>query len=510
MEFLYGIADNFSQQPSFKYDGRHQFITTFGIILTIVLYFLLIILGLINGKELWEKNSPSITSSDIFYPNPGKLDLINELFFMVSLEDENLKPHIDESIYTIILKVSRYNATTKGFKVEYVDLARCNNVINKNSKYYNLVKNLDLYNFYCINTNEKTNNLYINEQWGNKGFVMAALNVKPCYTKDDISNCKNDSYIDEYLKDKILNFYFINNIFDGENFKEPIYSFLDEKFYYPASFKYTKVTLFFKHIKVSNNNNILTKDLIINSFSLEDYVMNILDSKEREDPIFALTLQNKNILRVYKREYYSITKWISEMSGIYYFFQLIFSLLVKPYSTSEFYLELINDLYSPINKAPKKVLKFGKKIKNVDISNLIINKSRLSSDIYDYSKNKILIGQINNENKKELNNNMFPHFNKNIVFYSSKNRYRKYFNENNNITSLNKKINITNVIDYKYNFFEKFIGLYMEKCYINSKTDFFYLRKKFINEILEIKKYIRISCYFEKLLEIQMKNNDLN
>ena len=512
MEFLYVIADHFSQQPSFKYNGKHQFITTFGIILTIILYILLIILGFISGKELWEKKSPSITSSEIYYSNPGKLDLINELFFMVSLEDEKLKPHIDESIYTTILKISRYNEITKEFQIEYVDLTRCSNIINKNSKYYNLVKNLDLYNFYCINTNEKTNNLYINEQWGNKGFVMAALNIKPCYTKDDISNCKNDSYIDEYLKDKILNFYFINNLFDGENYKKPLFPYLDEKFYYPTSLKFTKVTLFFKQIKISNSNNILnvfSKNSIINSFSLDNFVSSTLDSKNREDPIFQLTFQNKNILRVYKREYYSISQWISEIAGIYYLFQIIFSLLVRPYSTSEFYLDLISDLYASVNKTIKRVIKIDNKL-NINNNNLIIKKQRYSSDVNDNSKKNILIEIINNENKKMFKNDEHPHFNRNRIYFSDKKKYIKYFSENNVIRLFNKKINISNEINYKYSFFDKFIGLYMKKCYINNKTNLFHLRKIFINEILEIKKYIRRSCYFDKLLEEQGKNDELN
>ena len=510
MEFLYGILDNFSQQPSFIYNGKHQFITIFGIIFTIILYTLLIILGLITGKELWEKKSPSITSSDIYYPNPGKIDLINELFFMVSLENENLKPYINETIYTTVFKFSRYNETTKELRIDYINLTRCNNVINKNSKYYNLVKHLDLYNFYCINTNEVSNNLFINEQWGNKGFVMASLNIKPCYLKKDNSDCQNEVFIDKYLKDKILNFYFINNLFDGENYKEPAFQYLDEKFYYPSSSKYTKVTLFFKHIKISNNNNIFTKDSIINSFSLDDSVTTILDSKQREDPIFALTLQNKNILRIYKREYYSTTKWISEMAGIYYFFQIVFSSIVKLYSTSVFYLDLISDLYAPNNYTQKNVIKFEKNLKNIE-SSLIINKSRLSDEVYDFSKNKILVDYSNNnKNKKELNKETNHHFDKNKLYYLNKKKYVKYFNENNNMTSLNKKINISNGINYKYNFFEKLIGLYMEKCYISNKTNFFHLRKKYINEILEIKKYIRRSCYFEKLIEIQTKNNDLS
>ena len=512
MEFLYGIVDNFSQKPAFKYNGNHQFATTFGIIFTVILYILLVILGFITGKELWEKKSPSITSSEIYYPNPGKLNLINELFFMVSMEDEKLKPHVDESIYTIILKVSRYNATTKGFKVDIINLERCSNVINKNSKYYNLVKNLDLYNFYCIDANEELNDFYINELWGNKGFVMAALNVKPCYTKDDISNCKNETYIDKYLKDKILNFYFINNLFDGENYKEPTFQYLDEKFFYPTSDTYTKITSFFKHIKISNSKNIFnifTKNTILKSFSLDDSISHVMDTRNKEDPIFSLTLQNKNILRVYKREYYSISKWISEMAGIYYILRIIFNSVVRPYSTSVFYLDLISDLYAPINQTPKTIIKYENKMKNVE-SNLKINKSRLSAEVYDFSKNKILIEQNNNENKKELHNDMVPHLDKNKLCYSDKKKYIKYFSEISIIRPFGKKVNLLHEINCKYNFFEKFIGLYLNKCYINSKTILFHLRKKYINDILEIKKYIRRSCYFDKLLDIQIKNNNLN
>ena len=509
MEFFYGIADNFSQKPSFKYNGKHEFITTFGIILTIILYILLIIFGIINAKELWQKKLPSITQSKIYYPNPGKIDLTNEFFFMVSLQNENLKPYINESIYTSDFKFYKYNEKTNELEKDYINLTRCNNVINKNSKYYNLVNHLDLYNYYCINTNETKNNFYINEQWGNKGFVMATLNIKPCYLKNDKSNCQNETYINKYLNDKILSFYFINNLFNGENYNKPISPYLDEKFFYPASLKYTEVTLYFNHLKVSNNKNFFSKDFVINSFSLDEFVVNTMDSISRTGAIFALTFQNKNLIQIFKRDYYSISKWISEMAGIFYFLQIIFTLIVRPYSTSEFYLYIISDLYKSVNKTEKKIIKFEKKL-NIDNNNLIVSRQRLSADVFDNSKKNILVEIINHENKKEIKNNEYPHFDKHKIYFSDKQLYIKYFNKNNAIKSLNKKINIPDETNYKYNFFEKFIGLYMKKCYINSKTDLFHLRKIFINEILEIKKYVRRSCYLEKLLEEQGKNDELD
>ena len=508
MEFLYGIFDNFSQKPSFKYDGKHQFITTFGIIFTIILYILLITLGIIYGKELWEKKSPSITSSELYYQNPGKIDLKNELFFMLSLENEHLKPYINESIYFAELKLYRYNPEANNIKdsTESINLTRCNNVVNENTKYYNLVKHLDLYNYYCIDTKRTPNNIFLNEYWGNKDFAMATLMIKPCYFKNDNSTCQNQVYINEYLMDKILSFYFINNLFDGENYKNPVLPYLEEKIFYPSSLKYTEVTLYFKHLKVSNNKNIFLENFITNSYSLDESIVNSIDSIKNKDKIFMLTLQNKNIIKIYKRDYYSLPKWISEIAGFFYFFQIIFNIFVRPYSTSEFYLSLISDLYELTNKSSKKIIKFENKL-NKD-NNSIINKSYLSAIGHDNSKINILPESNKIEYKKELNKDELPHFGKNKFYYSNKNLHIKYFNQININRLLNKKINAPNEINYRYTFFDKFIGLYMKNCYINNKTNLFHLRKTFINKLLEIKKFVRRSYYFDKLLE-QMKNDGL-
>ena len=137
-------------------------------------------------------------------------------------------------------------------------------------------------------------------------------------------------------------------------------------------------------------------------------------------------------------------------------------------------------------------------------------KSYLTAIVRDNSKNIFITGANYNESKKMLNKVELTNFDKNRIYYSDKKLYVKYFNENNVSRLLNKKIIISNEINYKYKFFEKIIGLYMNKCYVNSKTSLFNLRKIFINEILEIKKYIRRGCYFDKLLEQQMKNEDLN
>ena len=512
MELLYGIADAFSQQPSFKYDGKHQFITNLGFVLTSILYTLTIILGFIIGKELWEKKSPTITSYQKYNPNPGKISLINEFFFMVSLQNVNLSPYIDESIYYSVFNFYYFNETTNQFRIEYINLTRCSNVINKKSKYYHFVKNLDLYNFYCVDKNNSLKDLYINEYWGNKDFIMASLNINPCYLKINSSDCKDKAFINNYLKDKVLSYYFIDNFFNGENYTTPIIPHLIRKFFYPSSIKSTKVILYFKNLKVLNAKDFFHRESKIDSFNVDEFM--IMDSVNNTDTIFSLAYQNKNKIQIYKREYYSITKWISEITGYYYFFHIVFTILARSYSTSEFYLNLISDLYAPApinkiyNNQMQKIIKFDNKINNCNIFNSA-RKSQVSA-APDNSKsnisvesNKFMNNCINNENKvnENIKNNICSLMHIKLIPFTDKNLYIKHFSENKVIKLFNKSINICNENNYNYNFFEKYICLYMTKCCNSKKAKIFRLRKKFINEILEIKKYVRRSCYFEKIFE---------
>ena len=227
--------------------------------------------------------------------------------------------------------------------------------------------------------------------------------------------------------------------------------------------------------------------------------------------MFVLKLQNKNKIKIYKREYYTITNWVAEISGYYYFLYIIFNFLVRSYYTSEFYLNLISDLYAPIDKNHKcrnqKIIKFENKTK-VDNIFRSTRKSQVSA-IPDNSKSNIvesnsLNNRMNHDNVKENSKNNtcnFTHIK--LIPFEEKNLYIKYFSECKFIKLFNKNININinNEINFKYNFFEKFICLYTNKCYTSRKAILFRLRKKFINEILEIKKYARRSCYFEKIFE---------
>ena len=514
MELFYGLIDNFAQQPSFKYDGKHQFISTFGIILTVILYALIIVLGFTIGKELWEKKSPTITTYLKFYPNPGKINLVNEFFFMISLQNASLQAHIDESIYFSAFKLYHYNKTTDQYRTEYINLTRCSNIINKKSKYYDLIKDVDLYNYYCIDTS-KTTDIYINGYWGNHDFVMGGININPCYIKSNTSNCQNTEFINEYLKDKAISYYFVDNFFIGENFTTPIVPYIIEKYFYPSTTKYTKVSLFFQHLTVSNSGDFFHREFRINSFNSDTFVTDDMQQKNVTDSIFELALQTKNQIQVCKREYYSITKWISEITGYYYFFRIICSLLVRSYATSEFYINLISDLYAPVNKKNKnqvqRIIKFENKTNTENIF-----KSRRKSQVSvvpDNSKSNISIesnsikNRISQDNINEnIKNNIYNLMHIKFIPYEDKNLYIKHFGESKMIKLFNKNINIFNEIGYKYNFYEKFIGLYISKCNTSTKAKLFQLRKKFINEILEIKKYARRSCYFEKIFEGHMSD----
>ena len=98
--------------------------------------------------------------------------------------DVDYIPTVDESLY---LPRGNFHIThvykngTSTTERKFFDMKICSEIIDETHIYYDILKNFDLNNFYCMpKFVEKENDIYLNDYWGNDGFQMLQVKVYTC------------------------------------------------------------------------------------------------------------------------------------------------------------------------------------------------------------------------------------------------------------------------------------------------------------------------------------------
>ena len=127
--------DFFGVNMGFYLNGYKNFRSKFGGIISILIYLITIICGVIFSKELWIKMNPTVNTSTL-YTSPTKIFYPDNIFFMVTVTSDSM-PFVDEKIYRVIGYIkTKINGTEEQFNTRKVSLDICSNVFNQTYKYY--------------------------------------------------------------------------------------------------------------------------------------------------------------------------------------------------------------------------------------------------------------------------------------------------------------------------------------------------------------------------------------
>ena len=95
MEYLSKI-DAFGIRPSLLTNTKPKYQTIFGGTLSIVLGIIMVISFYLLGKELVEKKTPSVNLSTEYINHPERLNFSGNFEFLLSLQNKNKSPEVDE------------------------------------------------------------------------------------------------------------------------------------------------------------------------------------------------------------------------------------------------------------------------------------------------------------------------------------------------------------------------------------------------------------------------------
>ena len=524
MTFLnyFVMLDSFGVGINFYLKGFRDYRSHLGGFVTIVIYITTIICGIIFSKGLFTKTNPTVSTSTMNNPNPVNISYPTETFFILGLTVDSL-PFVDEKIYRPMAYILKKSNGSEVLSRQNLSIEICDKVITSEYKYYDVVKQLNLSNYYCISLNQSKygvniKDLYVNEFWGNDGFQMLQIKFFNCAAvAENISECSNDDVIKEKLTSTIVTYYTLKNYVDTNNYKNPFVRGLQETFYYVSYKKFISVTQYLKNIEVhSDVGYLFSKEEIIKDHTV-DSMIEYSETEQEEGKLFTMSIQLTNNIEIYSRSYFKLQDLGAEIGAVYGALHMVFAVLFGLYNNSKLFSSIINKFFlikeefTPLNREKKAFINLKKKFFK-DL-NLIISVQKKSFAISHNSFSKSFSNNLsnlselnNNNNNKKSNNIMNEEYMKTSEGLNSPNLKDKNIKKSNEQflkQVLNKKKEEEQKkIKIHFTYVDRFLCLYLinlcrHKVNKYSYYNIFYKGKDYIIEALDITNYLKYNNFLQ-------------
>ena len=519
----FGVGINFYLKG---YNNRYNdYRSILGGFVTIIIYVVTITCGVIFSKELFQKINPTVSTSTMNNPNPQKILYPNKTFFMLGLTIDFI-PFVDERIYRIVGYMTTKMNGSETLLRQNLSVEICDKVLNKEYVYFDVIKHLNLSNFYCISLNQSEynvdiNNMYINEFWGNNGFQMLQMKIYNCTAlADNINECASDDIIKEKLTSPIISYYTLKNSIDTNNYKKPFVNGLQETFYYVSYKKFISVTQYLKHIQIHSDKGLLFSEEEIIEDHTVDSMIDYSQADQEDGKIFTISIQLTNKMEIYSRSYFKLQDLGAEIGAVYGALHMVFAVLFHLYNNSKLFCHIINKFFlikedfTPLSREKKTFIDLKRKFFK-DL-NLIISLQKQSFVISHNSFNKSInnnistLSDLNNSKKNKINEDYIKTTegtNNILTKEKRENKNSKKFLKN----ILNKKKEEEQkriVIDFTP--VDRFLCLYLinlcrHKVNRYSYYNLFYKGKDYIIKALDVTNYLKYNNFLQMIFLINGK-----
>ena len=519
------MLDSFGVGINFYLKGRRDFRSHLGGFFTLIIYAVAIICGIIYLKELLARINPKVSTSTMNYPNPKKVFYPEQTFFILGLTVDFM-PFVNEKIYRPIAYISSKINGSETLKRQNISVEICDNVLKKEYKYYDVIKHLNLKNYYCISLNQSKygidlSDLYVNEFWGNDGFQMLQIKIYNCSAiADDINECANNDIIKENLTSPIITYYTLKNNIDTNNYKNPFIRGLQEKFYYVSYKKFISVTQYLKHIEVHTDKGLLFSEEEINEDQTVDSMIEYSEADQEDGKIFTLSIQLTNKVEIYSRSYSKLPDIGAEIGAVYGALFMVLSFMFQLYNNSKLFCNIINKFFlikedfTPLSRQKKAFINLQRKFFK-DL-NLIISLQQKSFVIkhnsFNNTINKNNLSSLNDLNNSKKNNMNEDYIKTNESLKSpapKETKEKKNKNFLNNVLN-KKKEEESKQIKIHFTYVDRFLCLYLIDLCRNrvnrySYYNLFYKGKDYIINALDITNYLKYNNCLQMLFLINGK-----
>ena len=522
------ILDSFGVGINFYLEGYKDYRSQLGGFITLVIYVITIICGIIFSKNLLQRVNPSVSTTSANYPNPEKILYPNNTFFILGITVDSL-PFINESIYRPIAYINTKVNGSEELMRQNISVDLCDKVLNEDYKYYNVIKHLNLSNFYCIDLNQNNksgiNNdeLYINEFWGNDGFRMLQIKIFNCSAvADDISQCADNDVIKEKLSSPIISYYTLKNYIDTNNYKNPFVRGLQETFYYVSYKKFISATQYLKHVQIHSDKGFLFSEEEIIADHTIDSLIEYSETDQEDGKIFTISIQLTNKIDIYTRTYNKLQDLGAEIGAVYGALHMVLAIIFQFYNNSKLFCDIINNFFlikedfTPLNREKKSFVDLKRRFfKDLNLIISLRKSSFVTSHHSRFNNSSNLNKNINLSTMSDLNTTNKNKFSEEILKTTDNLKKEKInFREKNKIflnrVLTEKKEEDKHKIRIDFTYADRFLCLYLinlcrKKVNRYSYYNFFNKGKDYIISALDITNYLKYNTFLQMLFLINNK-----
>jgi hypothetical protein len=352
--------DQFGIKPELNYNNSIKFKTKVGGAISL-LFFITIAMGIIYfGKELFNKEHPSLIQANIYDQDPGRFNLTGDAFrFFVGIEDINFNYYIDPSIYTIAASLP---IITRSMDPNGQPVFDYNNFIplrveqcKLNVHFANFKDQFDnqpLSSLLCINPND-ADKTYLRGSFGEIEYAYLSIKLSSCRngTTHGVI-CKPQEEIDHMLNGGYVAVNFIDTLFDPSKFETP-YKYSRKNFFTTFSKKYYKEwTFYFNNVDYYTDAGLLMEDKDLSNYLIFEKTYELLDLRE-EDNFLNIAIRLSNTRNVYNRKYMKLQDFLAQMGGLVNGLDIILKLILTSYGLNNYFRSMINCLFILSEDKPK-------------------------------------------------------------------------------------------------------------------------------------------------------------
>ncbi|KRX05816.1 hypothetical protein PPERSA_02348 [Pseudocohnilembus persalinus] len=372
--FFVQTFDIYGVEPKLFIDQQNKYKTKFGAFLSFLTLTILLVGCWIYGKELYYKQNPYTTISDVAVKNPERYNLTSQNFnFAFGLQNSNWIHYIDPTVYEFKLNLSIMKIKGTEIEQETIDLKprRCtkDDFTIDQEAFYSLGQ---LDNLFCINNQD---GLFIQGDYGQEIFASITGSLSMCSDSSKVE-CKSEAEILKTLQGNYWGMYFTDDILNPKEFISPFTKVARNEYGLVQGNQHKDVLFYFENVFLEDNTGIIFDEIS----QQQGLAFASLKESQQSSNIngtfmdFGIRMQKVKQTKVY-RNYTNLADVIANVGGILKISMVVFMFLADIVSSKLFLLRLVNEIfqftykdeknqYKKNNLDPQNDLELYKNVKN--------------------------------------------------------------------------------------------------------------------------------------------------
>lgn len=446
---------------TFEKDGSNRFNSTFGLVLSTMLFIATLIVGIIIGQEIYLREKPKFTVSNGNISTKDSEFNISEFPFVFAFSYRNGTPVKHENLGKILsVNVMNVNWSLKGATYNFTTLVDCDleGITNNFSRKIisDAIKVYSNHHAYCF-----PNNYTIAGLAGSLDSTALVLSMTKC-----LKNC--DPNMDDLIEGISFGMGNPNVLVDPSDYKEPLkYTIKSENFI--LSSKISKQYI----LQYSYNKLMTDKGWIFENIKTDRFIS--FNSIRQElyfapNEVIKIVYESSIITQSSKREYLKIQELFATIGGFFNFFLIILGVIFSNYFKFDYHMsiaKMIEEWKLDVlqeSGANMKISNFvsshiqtnnlinTESVKNINASEQNINNNR--------SQSKMIVNPIRNENQK---------FREKVLNINNNDIFKKGALDNENDINNDKSPNEVNNNHYTDSYFVYLFGMIFCCSHYNKK-----------------------------------------